>query len=100
VLPVGISSHLTRLGDDRVDTLREGVLEHGKGVLKMKRHFQFSAILHAAHAHQGFLTHLASLELLIVGQIKHVHDELGHCLLADPQEDVLTVLDQEQPVSL
>lgn len=34
MLPVRISSHLARLGDDGVDTLREGVLKYGQGVLQ------------------------------------------------------------------
>ena len=46
------------------------------------------------------LTDLATLQFLIVGQIEHVHNELGNRLLSDPEENILSVLDQEQPVSL
>ena len=43
--------------------------------------------------------HLASLELLVVGEIEHIHHELGYGLLSNPEEDVLTILDQEQSMS-
>ncbi len=50
-------------------------------------------------SHDGF-AHFATLQLLIVGKVEHVHDQLRHRLLTDPEEYVLRVLDQEESVPL
>ncbi len=43
--------------------------------------------------------YLATAEDLIAGQVEDVHDELRHSIPANPEEDILPVLDEEQTVA-
>ena len=45
-------------------------------------------------------TYLAAAEHLVAGEVEDVHDELRDGVPADPQEDRLAVLDEEQAVAL
>ncbi len=45
------------------------------------------------------LSHLPTLELLVVWQVEDVLNQLRHRLLTYPEEDVLSILDEEQTVS-
>ena len=45
-------------------------------------------------------TYLATTQNLVVGQVEDVHDELRHCVPADPEEDRLSILNEEQPMAL
>lgn len=71
---VRTSSRFPHLADDRVDTLREGVLEYGE-------------------------TPFTAHEIGVRSEVKHIHDELGHGISSDPEEDVLSVLDQEESMA-
>ena len=44
--------------------------------------------------------HLATAEDLVTGEVEHVHDKLGNRVPTDPQEDCLSVLDEEETVAL
>ena len=46
------------------------------------------------------MTYLASTQNLVVWQIEDVHNELRNSVPADPEEDRLSVLDEEQTVAL
>ena len=46
------------------------------------------------------ITHLATAEDLVAGEVEHVHNELGNRVPADPQEDRLSVLDEEETMAL
>ena len=46
------------------------------------------------------VSHLATTEDFVAGEVEDVHDELRHGVPADPQEDRLAVLDEEQAVAL
>lgn len=45
-------------------------------------------------------TYLASTQNLVVGQVEDVHNELRHGIPADPEEDRLSILNEEQPMAL
>ena len=45
-------------------------------------------------------TYLATTQNFVVGQVEDVHDELRDRVAADPEEDRLAVLDEEQAVAL
>lgn len=44
--------------------------------------------------------HLATAEDLVAGEVEDVHDELWHSVAANPEEDRLAVLYEEQAVAL
>lgn len=96
--PIGTSAHLSRLGDDCVDALREGVIEQRQG--RLQREFRSAGCSRNLSAIGRCRTHLSSRELGVAGQVKNVHDELRNGITSDPEEDVLSVLDEEETVSL
>ena len=46
------------------------------------------------------ITHLATAEDLVAGEVEDVEDELRHRVPTDPQEERLPVLDEEETVAL
>ena len=47
-----------------------------------------------------WLTHLAAAQRLVAGELEDIHDELRHRVPAHPKEDILAILDEEQPMPL
>lgn len=95
VREVHAAAQLADLLDDRVDALREGVLQRAQsgldeGVCKL------SVVL----SYKQWLTHLSTAEDLVGGQVKDVLHELGNSIAADPQEDGLAIFNQEKAVPL
>ena len=44
--------------------------------------------------------YLASPKNIVIGQVKNVLDELRNCIPPNPKEDSLSILNQEQTMSL
>jgi ribosomal protein S13 len=71
---VRTSSRFSHFANDRVDSLREWVVENGE---------------------RSFSAH----QIGVRSEVEDVHDELRYRIPSDPEEDVLSILDQEETVS-